>query len=103
MKMMALMILMFYLLLPLACFAHHCDAFSANPNTVDASGKSGGNPHNQDADVCDSTVCCEENMYLNSKITVNYAPLVSVIVISESYQKLPKVVIPIFVPPQSLV
>jgi hypothetical protein len=42
-------------------------------------------------------------MYLDSEITVNYAPLVSVIVIPESYQKLPKVVIPIFVPPQSLV
>jgi hypothetical protein len=69
--------------------------------SVDTSGNSENHSHNQDADVSDSTTCCEEKVYLNSVITVIYAPLDSIIVVPERYQKLPKVVIPIFVPPQS--
>jgi hypothetical protein len=102
MKAMALIILLLYLLQPLACLAHSCDLFSGNPDTMETPGKSGNNPHNQDADSCDSTNCCEENIYLNAEISVIYSPLVTVIIIHERYQELPKVVIPIFVPPQRL-
>jgi hypothetical protein len=102
MKTMALIILLLFLLQPLAYFAHSCDLFLGSPSTEDTSGKSGSYPHNQDADSCDSTICCEENICLNSEIAVFYSPLVTVLIIPERYQALPKVVIPIFVPPQSL-
>lgn len=58
--------------------------------------------HNQDVDNCDSTVCCAQYVSLNSWFAVVYAPLVSVFVTFEPYQKLPDVVIPIFIPPQNL-
>ena len=101
MKTMALLILMLCLLQPVACFAYPCDSSLGAPDTVDSSGKSGCPSHNQDADSCDSTVCCAEFTHLNDGISVAYAPLVSLLVTPEKYQKLPKVIIPIFVPPQS--
>ena len=93
---------MLCLLQPLAVFTHPCASCLDIQGSVDTSGNSGSHSHNQDVDVSDSTICCEENVYLNSLITVIYAPLVSVIVLPERYQELPNVVIPIFVPPQSL-
>jgi hypothetical protein len=102
MKTVSLIILMLSLLQPLAGFAHPCASCLGIQCSVDTSGNFGSHPHNQDAEVCDSTICGEENVYLNSLITVIYAPLVSVIVVPERCQELPKVVIPIFVPPQSL-
>jgi hypothetical protein len=93
---------MLCLLQPLAGFTHPCAFCLDIQGSVDTSGNSGSHSHNQDAEVCDSTICGEENVYLNSFIAVIYAPLVSLIVIPGSYQKLPKVFIPIFVPPQSL-
>jgi hypothetical protein len=93
---------MLCLLQPLAGFTHPFASCLDIQDSMDTSGNSGSHSHNQDADVSDSTTCCEENVYLNSEITVIYAPLVSVIVTPERYQKLPKVFIPIFVPPQSL-
>ena len=102
MKTLSLIILMLCLLQPLAGFTHPCASCLDIQGSVDTSGNSGSHSHNKDADVCDSTISGEENMYLNSVITVIYAPLVSIIVVPECYQKLPKVFIPIFVPPQSL-
>jgi hypothetical protein len=102
MKTMALIILLLFLLHPLACFAHSCDSFSGNPSTEDTSGKSGVHPNNQDADIYDSTVCYEESINPGTGITVIYAPRVSVIATPEENTKLNKVVMPIFVPPQNL-
>lgn len=86
------------LLQPLICFAHPC---LGNPDTVDTSSKSGNHSHSQDADSCDSTVCCAEYAKQYSDITPIYAPLVSSIAFPDQNQKLPKLVIPIFVPPQN--
>ena len=101
MKMLALIIIVLCLLQPVACFAHPCDSSLGSPVAADTSGKTGCPSHNQDADSCDSTVCCAECIYLNPGISVVYAPLVSLLVTPEKYKKLPKVIIPIFVPPQS--
>jgi hypothetical protein len=102
MKIVALIILIVSLLQPLACFAHPCESCLGNVDTADTSGTSGSNSHNQDIDSCDSTVCCAEYVPMDSEITIKYAPLVSVLVATERYQKLPTVVIPIFIPPQNL-
>jgi hypothetical protein len=102
MKTVSLIILVLCLLQHLASFAHPCATCLDIQGSVDTSGNSGSHSHNQDAEFCDSTICGEENVYLNSLITVIYAPLVSIIVVPARCQKLPKVVIPIFVPPQSL-
>ncbi len=103
MKTVALIVLLLCLLQPLACYAHPCASCLDYPDTEDTSGKSGNHSHDQDTDSCDSTVCCAEYVNLSPDNTVIYAPLVSVVVTPETFQKLPKIVIPIFVPPQSLV
>ena len=102
MKTLSIIILLLYLLQPLACFALPCDSCLGNTDTADTSGKSGSHSQNQDLDSCDTTVCCEENICHTSGINVVYAPLVLVISMFSRYQELPNVVIPIFVPPQSL-
>ncbi len=103
MKTVSLLIILLYLLLPLACVAHPCDSCLGSPDVVDTSGGAGSNSHNQDSDNCDSTFCCAVYVNLNTEITVVYAPLVSLIVTDDRYQQLPNIVSPIFVPPQSLV
>jgi hypothetical protein len=102
MKTVTLIILLLYLLLPLVCFADPCYSCLGSPDAIDTSGKSGSHSQSQDVDSCDSAVCCAESICLNSKITIVYAPLVSVLATLELYQKLAKVVIPIFIPPQNL-
>jgi hypothetical protein len=102
MKTLSLIILVLFLLQPLACFTHVCDSSMGNPDVADTPCKSGSHSHSQDADSCDSTVCCAEYTSPKSGISVVYLPLVSEIVVPQQYQKLPNVVIPIFVPPQSL-
>ncbi len=101
MKTVSLIILLMFLLQPLACFDHPCDSCMGNADTIDTSGTS-SHSHHQDADGCDLTVCCAEYINLHSGIAVIYAPLVSVIIPRERYQKLPNVIRPIFVPPQSI-
>lgn len=102
MKSVSLLIILVYLLLPLACFAYPCDSYLDSQDTADSSGKSGSHSNSQDADNCDSTTCCAEYTSKNALLNVIYQPLVSVNLPPKRYQKLPEVVIPIFVPPQSL-
>jgi hypothetical protein len=102
MKIVALIILLLSLLQPLACFAHPCDSCLGNVDAADTSDTSGNPSHNNDADNCESSVCCAEYVNPDSGVTLKYAPLVSVLVMTERYQKLPTVVIPIFIPPQNL-
>jgi len=102
MKIVSLIILLLCLLQPMACFAYPCDSCPGNPDIEDVPAKSGSHSHSQDVDSCDSTVCCEEIISSNTGNTVIYAPLISVITMPERNQKLLKLVIPIFVPPQNL-
>ena len=102
MKIAALIILVLFLLQPLACFAHPCDSCLGKPDSADTSGTTGSGTHSQDADNCDSTFCCAAYLHDVTKATVIYLPLVSVFFPSERSQKLPKIVIPIFIPPQKL-
>lgn len=102
MKTMSLILLVLSLLQPLACFAHPCDSCLGHTDIVDTSGNPQSPSHSQDADNCDSTFCCAYYIIQLPEIAVNYAPLVSTFVMPERYQKLPTVVIPIFIPPQNL-
>jgi hypothetical protein len=101
MKAVALIILMLCLLQPLACFAYPCESCLGGADLADSSEDTGRHSHNQDADSCDSTVCCAACIQLNSGVTLVYTPLVSPFRLPERNQYLPQVVIPIFVPPQS--
>jgi hypothetical protein len=69
---------------------------------MDTSGSPGSHSHNQDADNCDTTICCAEYINISSGITISYTPLVTALVVPERYQKLPIIVLPIFIPPQNL-
>lgn len=101
MKLIVLIIILLSLLQPPACFAHPCNSCLGNLDTEDTSGKSGSQTHNHDSDSCDFNVCCAVYIDLRS-VTLNYEPLVSTIVTPEWYQKMQEIVLPIFVPPQSL-
>jgi hypothetical protein len=102
MKLVSLILLVMLLLQPMACFAHPCDSSLGHQDSADTSGQSGSHTHSQDSDDCDSTVCCAEYVSVDSVITINYSPLVTIDFPSRMYQKLPPVVIPIFIPPQNL-
>jgi hypothetical protein len=102
MKAITFILLILCLLQPLACFAHPCDSCLGGADITDSSGEPGRHSHDQDADSCDTTVCCAECLHSLSGITLVYAPSVSELRIPERHQNLPQVVIPIFVPPQSL-
>jgi hypothetical protein len=98
----SLIILVLYLLQPLACFACPCDSSLGGSDMVDTTNQSGSHSHTHDSDNCDSTLCCADAVIPFSEITLTYAPIVSVYVVPERYQRLPNVVIPIFLPPQNL-
>jgi hypothetical protein len=102
MKFVALIILVLSLLQPPACFAHPCESCLGNPDCADTSGTFGSDANSQDADDCDSTFCCAVYMHPDTGIAVAYTPLVSTLVAPERHHTLPKVVIPIFIPPQNL-
>jgi hypothetical protein len=70
-------------------------------DAVDTSETSGSHSHKHDADSCDSSVCCAIYARFDSEISAKYTPLVSQLVTTERYQKLPTIVIPIFIPPQN--
>ena len=101
MKTVAFIILILCLLQPLACFAHPCDSCLGSPDIAGSTEEPGQHPHNQDADSCDTMVCCAECLHMKSGITLIYAPLVLPFHLPERNHYLPQVVIPIFVPPQS--
>jgi hypothetical protein len=105
MKIAALIILVLFLLQPLACFAHPCDSCLGKPDSADTSGTTGttgSSTHSQDADNCDSTFCCAVYLHDDTRAAIIYLPLVSALFPPERSQKLPKIVIPIFIPPQKL-
>jgi hypothetical protein len=99
MKVVSLIILFLYLLLPVACFAHPCESCLGNPDTEDSSGK---HSHNQDADSCDSTTCCAAYIIQSFEFTPFYEPLISDIVAPEKHQNFQDPVFTIFIPPQNL-
>jgi hypothetical protein len=74
----------------------------AHQSAVDTSDTSGAIPINQDAPLNDGTNCFDDNVYLQSDITVINVQFVSVVIKPERHTKLLKVVMPIFVPPQNL-
>ena len=102
MKAVACILLILCLLQPLACFAHPCDSCLGSADITGSSGEPGRHSYDHDADSCDTAVCCAECLYSTSGITLIYAPLVSELLIPERHENLPQIVIPIFVPPQSL-
>lgn len=102
MKAMSVLIIVMYLLLPVACLAHPCESCFERPGMTDTSGNGTHHSHSQDSDNCDSTVCCADSGIQLTGIFASYAPVVSEIVTTESYQRLPAIVMPIITPPQNL-
>jgi len=103
MRMVALIIVVMFLLQPLACFSHPCDSCLGGNDLVDTSETSANHTHDQNTDSCDSTVCCAEYAPLDSGAALLYQPLVSALITNERRSRLPSVVIPIFIPPQNLI
>ena len=102
MKAISLILLMLCLLQPLACFAHPCTSSLGDLDSVAASTDSADTASHHDSDNCDSTFCCAEYIGQSFVTTVSYAPVISATPPLEQFRKLPRVVIPIFIPPQNL-
>jgi hypothetical protein len=100
MKVVALIILMLFLLQPLASVAFPCATCSDRPVATDTSDTSGSHSHSQDVDSCGSHDCGDDCIKLSSAITVIYAPLVVETRKPERNHDVPNVVMPIFIPPQ---
>jgi hypothetical protein len=97
-----LLILLMFLLQPLACFAHPCTSSLKHQDVVDTSDDSGNRlPFHQDSDGCDSAVCCSEYIHFGFRAMLVSETLVSVALVSGQHPRLPTIVIPIFIPPQN--
>lgn len=103
MKAVSFIILMLCLLQPLACFAQPCSSCLRASDTVDISDEAGDHSAQHDSDDCASTLCCAEYILQNIINAVSYAPVISRTVAFEQLQRLPRIVIPIFIPPQNLI
>lgn len=101
MKAISIIILMLCLLQPLVCFAHPCTSCLDASDTVDVSDSADAATPHHDSDNCDSTVCCAEFIGQSFTASIVYAPVISVASTPEQFKRLPRVVIPIFIPPQN--
>jgi hypothetical protein len=100
MKTVALIILMLFFLQSLASVAVPSATCSDRPDATETSDTSGSHSHSQDVDSCGSHDCGDDCIKLSRAITVVYAPLVVDVLKPERNHDMPKVIMPIFVPPQ---
>jgi hypothetical protein len=98
-KFVATVIIVITLLTPVACFAHPCGNGWGSETIA---GHLDQCPLEHDTDDCDSTCCCADYAPSSSCERVRYTPIISKFLVSLQINKLQKVVIPIFIPPQNL-
>lgn len=103
MKIVSLLLIIAYLLLPAVCFGHPCEELSANAQQSSiASEASGGCPLDHDTDYCETTCCCAGHLPLASFDKIPYADPADRLVSYEPQLALPRLIDRIFVPPQNL-
>lgn len=100
MRCICIILLVMYLLVPMACFAHPCASCLGIPDSADTS-DTGHHSQSHQTDSCDTSVCCGAYLITSFAFGALYAPLVVTTVTPEQYKMLPEVVMPIIVPPQN--
>jgi hypothetical protein len=102
MKIVSVILIIVYLMLPVICFGHPCDMLSTNSqHSAIASDASGECPYNHGTDCCETTCCCAGHFPLYTFTEVPYAGLTAKQSPYEPHLALPQFTDRIFVPPQN--
>lgn len=102
MKIISVILIIAYLVLPVLCFGHPCEMLiSAVEQSVVVSDDSGECPFNNDTDNCEATCCCAGHVHQSAFSKISYNELTSKLLPYESHLSLPQILDRIFVPPQN--
>jgi hypothetical protein len=102
MKILSIILIIAYLLLPVLCFGHPCEMLISDvEQSMVVSDASGECPFNHDTDNCETTCCCAGHVHISSFSKIQYNELTSKQLPHESHLSLPQILDRIFVPPQN--
>jgi len=102
MKILSVILIIAYLMLPAICFGHPCEELSANAGhgaLVD--NDSGEYPLSHDTDDCETTCCCAGHIPLSTFTEISHAELTAKLLPYKQQLALPRILDRIFVPPQN--
>lgn len=102
MKMVSLILIIAYLMLPALCLGHPCEPlFEHSTQSLIASDVPDECPLPHDTDDCETTCCCAEYVPLSAGITIAYVGIAVMLRQYEPYIALPRLIDRIVVPPQN--
>jgi hypothetical protein len=102
MKIVSVILIIAYLMLPAICFGHPCNQLSAgSAQNAAASDVSGEYPLAPDRDNCETTCCCAGHVPLSAFTETPYAGLTARLLPYKPRLALPRLIDRIFVPPQN--
>jgi len=101
MKIVSVILMLAYLMLPALCFGHPCDDLFADTQHSSAAGAPSDNsPVEYDSDNCEASCCCAGHLPATS-IPLPYLGFSDKLLSYESPLALPRVIYSILVPPQN--
>ena len=108
-RQIAVLLILVYLFLPVAGFAHVAAPKVTAMELRSTGGVELGSPcdhcpysNEHESDCCDTTACsCAFHTPPSQNHRIRYAPVVGLIRLTESFRALPQVFLPIYVPPQN--
>jgi len=105
MKILSIIMIIAYLMLPAVCFGHPCEPFSPHvPQEAivsDSSDTSDECPLTHGSDYCETTCCCAGHVPASAFLEIHCAIMTAKQLSYESLLVLPRLVDRIFVPPQN--
>jgi len=102
MKVLSVILIIAYLMLPAICCGHPCEEFSANAeHGALFDNDSGGCPLSHDTDDCETTCCCAGHIPLSAFTEISHAELTAKLLPYKPRLALPRILDRIFVPPQN--
>ena len=102
MKILSVILIIAYLMLPVLCFGHPCELIVSDvEQSAVVSNDSAECPFNHDTDNCETTCCCAGHVHVSSFSKIPYNELTTKLLPCESHLSLPQILDRIFVPPQN--
>jgi len=102
MKILSVILIITYLMLPVICFGHPCETLSAHvEHGALVDNDSGEFPLNHDTDNCETTCCCAGHIPLSTFSEISYAELSAKLLPYKPQLALPRILDRIVVPPQN--
>lgn len=103
MKVVSIILIVAYLMLPAVCFGHPCEMLSTNSlqSTIESAAL-GGCLINHGADNCETTCCCAGHVPLPTFTEIPYTVFTARFFPYEPHLALPRLIDRIFVPPQNI-